>query len=152
MSRKSKWVEIYTDGSCIGNPGTCGWAAILRYGPHEKVLTGGLSCGTSNRAELVPVIEALKALKRPCRVSFYSDSQYVVRCATREWRAKSNMDLWREYTKLASAQLEILPHWVRGHSGHPENERCDKLAGQAAVDHEAALMRVSREEAILRSN
>ncbi len=134
-------VEIYTDGACSGNPGAGGWGTILVYNGHEKELSGGEANTTNNRMEMTAVIEGLKALKEPCEVTLTSDSQYVCNAITKGW-AKSwqknnwvksdktqakNPDLWEEILKLlAIHKVNIV--WVRGHNGHPYNERCDKLA------------------------
>ena len=136
------WVEIFTDGACKGNPGPGGWGALLRYGAHEKRLHGGEPNTTNNRMELTAVIQALGALKRPSRVRITTDSQYVRKGITtwihnwkkRGWKTASrtpvkNVDLWQALDVAASRhQLEW--HWVRGHSGHPENELADELANQ----------------------
>ena len=136
-----KKVELYTDGACSGNPGPGGWGAILRYGEHEKELSGGAHDTTNNRMELTAVIEGLKALKEPCMVTVYSDSKYfcdgvqkgwVYGWKKRGWKKSDgkpalNPDLWEELlTQLGRHQVEIV--WVKGHAGHPENERCDRLA------------------------
>ncbi len=135
-------VAIYTDGACDPNPGPGGWAALLRFGQHEKVLSGGEAQTTNNRMELMAAIRALEALKQPFEIDFYTDSQYLRRGITewlprwraRNWRRKggklANVDLWKELDAL------ILPHriqwhWVRGHSGHTENQRVDQLARNA---------------------
>ena len=136
-----KKVEIYTDGACSGNPGAGGWGTILVYNGHEKELSGGEANTTNNRMEMMAVIEGLKALKEPCEVVLTSDSQYVCNAITKGW-AKSwqknnwiksdktqakNADLWEELLKLLAVhKVNIV--WVRGHNGHPYNERCDKLA------------------------
>ncbi len=133
-------VEIYTDGACKGNPGPGGWGALLRSGTHQKELFGGVPETTNNRMELTAVIRALQALKRHSRVSIHTDSQYVQKGVTewlagwkaRGWRTAArqpvrNLDLWQELEPLLS-QHELSWHWVRGHSGHPENERADQLA------------------------
>ena len=136
-----KKVEIYTDGACSGNPGAGGWGTILVYNGHEKELSGGEANTTNNRMEMMAVIEGLKALKEPCEVTLTSDSQYVCNAITKGW-AKSwqknnwiksnktqakNADLWEELLKLLAVhKVNIV--WVRGHNGHPYNERCDKLA------------------------
>ena len=136
-----KKVEIYTDGACSGNPGAGGWGTILVYNGHEKELSGGESDTTNNRMEMMAVIEGLKALKEPCEVTLTSDSQYVCNAITKGW-AKSwkknnwiksdktqakNSDLWEEILKLLDIhKVNIV--WVKGHDGHPYNERCDKLA------------------------
>jgi ribonuclease HI len=143
-------VEIFTDGACSGNPGPGGWAAILRYGEREKEIAGGAAATTNNRMELTAAIEALGALKRPCRVRLYTDSQYVrdgitrwlPQWKTRGWRTADkkpvkNADLWQRLD-AAAAPHEIGWIWVRGHAGHPENERADALA-RAAIPIVAAL-------------
>ena len=138
-----KQVELFTDGACSGNPGPGGWGAILRYHGHEKELSGGEPATTNNRMELMAVIEGLKALKEPCAVHLTSDSQYVCNAITKGW-AKSwkknnwdksdktkakNAELWDELLSLLDVH-HLTVTWVRGHNGHPENERCDALAVQ----------------------
>lgn len=136
-------VIIYTDGACAGNPGPGGWAAILRYGQHEKVLQGGASLTTNNRMELRAAIAALQALTRPCRVEFYTDSEYLQKGITEwlptwlrnGWRTKrkepvKNQDLWRALV-AAIQPHQVTWHWVRGHAGDEFNERADRLAIQA---------------------
>jgi ribonuclease HI len=133
-------VEIFTDGACSGNPGPGGWGAILRSRGVEKELSGGEPATTNNRMELMAAIAALEALKRPCRVRLYTDSQYLRDGITRwlpVWKARGwrtagktpvkNVDLWQRL-EAAAAPHEIEWHWVRGHAGHPENERADALA------------------------
>ena len=133
-------VEIFTDGACKGNPGPGGWGAILRFGGKERELSGGESPTTNNRMELMAAIEALKALKRPCRVSLTTDSNYVRDGITRwifswqrnGWRTADrkpvkNSELWQALLE-ATAPHRIDWHWVKGHAGHPENERADALA------------------------
>jgi ribonuclease HI len=135
-------VEIYSDGACRGNPGPGGWGVLLRYNNQEKELWGGEVGTTNNRMELMAAIRALEALKRPSRVKLYTDSLYVMKGITlwisdwkrRGWRtadkkAVKNEDLWRRLDELA-ARHEIEWHWVRGHAGHPENERADALANK----------------------
>lgn len=139
----SKVVEIYTDGACSGNPGPGGWGAILRAGKSEKELSGSAEETTNNRMELMAAICALEALKRPCRVALHTDSQYVRQGITqwmprwiqKNWRtsggkAVKNRDLWERLHEAAKAH-EIEWIWVRGHSGHEENERADQLAREA---------------------
>lgn len=135
-------VEIFTDGACSGNPGPGGWGAILRAGGHEKELWGGELATTNNRMELLAVIRALEALKRPVAAKVYTDSQYVQKGISewiRGWKARGwktadrqpvkNEDLWRRLDELADChQVEWL--WVKGHAGHAENERADALARQ----------------------
>jgi ribonuclease HI len=136
-------VEIFTDGACSGNPGPGGWGAILRYGEVERELSGGDPATTNNRMELMAAIAALEALKRGCRVRLYTDSQYVRDGITRwvhAWKARNwrtadkkavkNVDLWQRLEQAANGHdVEWL--WVRGHAGHPENERADLLARSA---------------------
>jgi ribonuclease HI len=135
-------VEIYTDGACRGNPGPGGWGVLLRFNDKEKELWGGEAGTTNNRMELMAAIRALEALKRPSRVKLYTDSLYVMKGITtwihdwkrRGWRtsdkkAVKNEDLWRELDALA-AKHHIEWHWVKGHNGHPENERADALANK----------------------
>ncbi|HPK33718.1 MAG TPA: ribonuclease HI [Ottowia sp.] len=137
-------IEIYTDGACKGNPGPGGWGVLLRSAGHEKELFGGEPLTTNNRMELTAVIEALSALKRPCEVDLYLDSQYVRQSITewiagwkaRGWRTSTkqpvkNVDLWQKLDALVSGGgHRIHWHWVRGHAGHPENERADALANK----------------------
>jgi len=137
-------VTIYTDGACKGNPGPGGWGVYMRYGDSEKDLFGGEGLTTNNRMELQAVIEALRALKRPCQVDFYMDSEYVRKGITewlsgwkaRGWRTASkqavkNEDLWRLLDDaLAHSQHNITWHWVKGHSGDPGNDRADSLANE----------------------
>ncbi len=136
-----KFVEIFTDGACSGNPGPGGWGAVLRYNGHEKELSGGEKDTTNNRMELTAVISALSNLKEPCKVRLTTDSKYVADGVTKGW-AKSwrqngwrkgdkkpalNPDLWQKLLDLLDVHdVEIV--WVKGHAGHPENERCDQLA------------------------
>jgi len=140
-----KQVTIFCDGSSLGNPGPGGYGVILRYGNREKELTGGDPMTTNNRMELMAVIEGLKALKEPCDVTIYSDSSYVVN-AINEWlegwvkrhfKKVKNPDLWQEYMEAAKPH-HIKAVWVRGHSGHPENERCDALARATAEKFKAS--------------
>ncbi|NIQ93327.1 MAG: ribonuclease HI [Desulfuromonadales bacterium] len=135
-------VEIFTDGACSGNPGPGGWGTILRYGGHEKELSGFEAQTTNNRMELTAVIVGLETLKRPCRVHVTTDSQYVKKGIT-EWidgwvrrgwknsqkKAVANRDLWERLLEL-SKKHHVEWCWVRGHAGHEENERCDELARQ----------------------
>ncbi|TFL13323.1 ribonuclease HI [Pusillimonas caeni] len=133
-------VEIWTDGACKGNPGWGGWGALLRQGRHEKTLFGGQADTTNNRMELLAVIEALKALKRPCHVVVHTDSQYVQKGMTqwlvnwkrRDWRTADkkpvkNADLWQELDELVGRH-EVTWKWVRGHAGDAGNEMADQLA------------------------
>jgi ribonuclease HI len=139
-------VVIYTDGACRGNPGPGGWGAILIYGGHEKELCGGEPDTTNNRMELMGAIQALEALTRPCKIVLYTDSQYVrtgiatwlAQWKARGWRTQSkgavkNADLWR---RLDEARLrhDVDWRWVKGHNGHPLNERADGLARQGMLN------------------
>jgi ribonuclease HI len=142
-------VEIYTDGACRGNPGPGGWGALLRAQGREMELFGGETLTTNNRMELTAVIRGLEALKRRCRVSVYTDSQYVQKGISawihdwkrRGWRTADkkpvkNVDLWQRLDAL-SREHEIVWHWVRGHAGHDGNERADALANRG-IDERAA--------------
>lgn len=137
-------VLIHTDGACLGNPGPGGWAALLRYGGRERELSGAEAGTTNNRMELMAAIAALEALSRPCKVALYTDSRYVQqgigewlpRWQARGWRTADgkpvkNQDLWQRLA-AAAAGHQVDWHWVRGHSGHAENERVDQLARAAA--------------------
>ena len=138
---KMKHVDVYTDGACRGNPGRGGWGAILVYRGVEKELSGGEAMTTNNRMELSAVIAALSALREPCEITLTSDSKYVVDAVTKGW-AKSwqargwvkpdkspalNPDLWEKLLRLLDYH-QVTFVWVKGHAGHPYNERCDKLA------------------------
>lgn len=138
-------VEIFTDGACKGNPGPGGWGAVIRSGANEKELSGGEALTTNNRMELTAAIEALNALKRPCAVRLSTDSRYVMDGLTKwihgwqrnGWRTADkkpvkNAELWQALL-AAAARHQIKWEWVKGHAGHPENERADKLASDAAV-------------------
>jgi ribonuclease HI len=141
------FVEIYTDGACRGNPGPGGWAALLRSGQHEKTISGYESLTTNNRMELLAAIEGLAALKRPSRVRLTTDSEYVRQGVTQwlaRWKANGwrtaqkqpvkNQDLWQRLDELASSH-QVEWHWVRGHSGHAENEHVDRAANEAIDRH-----------------
>ena len=138
-------VEIFTDGACKGNPGPGGWGAVLRMGAVEKELSGGEELTTNNRMEMMAVVQALTALKRPCAVTLSTDSRYVMDGLTKwiygwqknGWKTADkkpvkNADLWQELLAAAKPH-KIAWQWVKGHAGHPENERADKLASDAAV-------------------
>ncbi|MGG2143498.1 ribonuclease HI [Symbiopectobacterium sp. RP] len=140
----TKQVEIFTDGSCLGNPGPGGYGVVLRYKQHEKILSAGYHLTTNNRMELMAAIAALEALTTPCTVVLSTDSQYVLQGITRwinNWKLKGwktadkkpvkNIDLWQRLD--AAIQWHTMRwEWVKGHAGHPENEKCDELARQAA--------------------
>jgi ribonuclease HI len=141
-----KQVEIYTDGACSGNPGPGGWGVILRYKGVEKELSGHASHTTNNRMELTAVVQALQALREPCQVAVHTDSRYIRDGITRwihQWKRNGwktsnrepvkNKDLW-EALDEASQRHIIEWRWVKGHAGHPENERCDQLAREAIQD------------------
>ncbi len=143
-----KRVEIFTDGACSGNPGAGGWGAILRYNQIEKELSGGDADTTNNRMELTAVISALSALKEPCNITLYTDSRYVmdgIEKWIQNWKqngwktankksAVKNVELWQKLDELQE-QHQIRWVWVKGHDGHPENERCDALARKAAAEY-----------------
>lgn len=152
---EKKLVRLYTDGACSGNPGPGGWAAILKFGPHEKELSGGMSYTTNNRMELFAVISGLGALKQSCRVEVYSDSAYVVNAFNQNWvenwqkrrwktadsKPVENQDLWR-LLLITMRKHEVSYHKVPGHQDHPENNRCDELARaevQKVIQQNAAL-------------
>ena len=138
-------IEVFTDGACSGNPGAGGWGVILRYGEIEKELSGGEENTTNNRMELTAVIEALKALKKECDITIYTDSRYVMD-GVQEWMPNWKLNGWKTTNKKSPVknveQWQILDSllskhkikwvWVKGHNGHPENERVDKLARDEA--------------------
>ncbi|THB64104.1 MAG: ribonuclease HI [Desulfovibrio sp.] len=138
-------VTIYTDGSCLGNPGPGGWGVLLIKGDTRKELSGGFRLTTNNRMEILAAVEALSALTRPCRVDLHTDSRYVRDAVEKGWLASwqkkgwktankkpvKNQDLWQRLLPLLQTHSVTL-HWVEAHSGHPENERCDDLARTAA--------------------
>ncbi len=141
IDKARKEIQIFSDGACSGNPGPGGWGAILRYKDVEKELSGGESETTNNRMELMGVIAALESLKEPCQVKVFTDSQYIAKAFTENWlanwqkngwktagkKAVKNRELWERL--LAQAVIHNLEwQWIRGHAGHPENERCDQLA------------------------
>ncbi|HBO15691.1 MAG TPA: ribonuclease HI [Porticoccaceae bacterium] len=144
-------IEIFTDGACRGNPGPGGWGVLLRYAETEKSLWGGERDTTNNRMELTAVIEALKALKRPCRVILSSDSTYVLK-GIQEWmpnwkrrnwqtaqkKPVKNVDLWQQLDSVIQGH-DIQWHWVKGHSGHRENEIADQLANRGTDELDKAM-------------
>ncbi|WP_039759016.1 ribonuclease HI [Bartonella queenslandensis] len=147
MARQQKIVEIYTDGACSGNPGVGGWGVILRWNGHERELYGGNAHTTNNQMELMAAICALKALKEPCLVDLYTDSVYVRNGISKwiegwkknNWRTASkspvkNMELWQALEDACSCH-KVRWHWVKGHAGHPDNERADALARQAIAEY-----------------
>jgi len=140
-------VEIWTDGACSGNPGPGGWGALLRYGDNEKELFGGEAETTNNRMELTAAIEALNALKKPCKVELTTDSQYVKGGITgwifgwkkNGWKTAAkkpvkNDDLWKALDKAVSRH-DVTWHWIKGHAGHDENEKADELARRGMEDY-----------------
>lgn len=136
-----KYIELFTDGACSGNPGPGGWGVVLRYQGHEKELCGGERNTTNNRMELTAAIMGLSALKEPCKVRLITDSKYVADGITKGWaqswqkngwkkadkKPALNPDLWEKLLQLVK-QHDVTIEWVKGHAGHPENERCDRLA------------------------
>ena len=138
-------VTLYTDGSSLGNPGPGGWAAVLKAQDHHKELSGGYARTTNNRMEIKALVEGLKALKRPCRVTAFTDSRYLCDALSKNWIGKwqrngwktatknpvKNIDLWKELL-AAMDDHDMSVHWVKAHDGQEENERCDLLAKQAA--------------------
>ena len=140
-----KRIEIFTDGACLGNPGPGGWGVILRYNNVEKELSGNEADTTNNKMELTAVISALSALKEPCNITLYTDSRYVMDGIEKwiltwkqnGWKTSNkktpvkNVELWQKLDELKSLH-DIRWVWVKGHAGHPENERCDELARTAA--------------------
>ena len=143
-------IDIYTDGACKGNPGAGGWGALLKSGPHTREIYGGEPRTTNNRMELIAVIRALEALKRPARVRIHTDSQYVqkgISAWIHNWKRRGwqtadrkpvkNTDLWRCLDELA-ANHEIEWIWVKGHAGHPENERADQLANLGVTEESSS--------------
>lgn len=140
-----KKIDIYTDGGALGNPGKGGYGAILVYGDHRKEISGGYQHTTNNRMEMMACIKALEMLKEPCEVTIYSDSKYLVDSVmkgwAKRWRANNwkrnkkdkaeNIDLWEKMLELLDKH-KVTFNWVKGHSGHPENERCDEMVKEAA--------------------
>nr|WP_314217276.1 ribonuclease HI [uncultured Campylobacter sp.] len=134
-----KSVKLFSDGSCLGNPGAGGWAYILQYGNAVKKASGAEAMTTNNQMELTAAIMGLSALKQPCRVELFTDSEYVVKAISSwlakwvvtDFKGKKNADLWRRYL-AAAAPHEIRASWVKGHAGHPQNEECDAMARAAA--------------------
>lgn len=136
-----KYIEIFTDGACSGNPGPGGWGVVLRYGNREKELSGGEAMTTNNRMELTAAIMGLSALKEPCAVKLVTDSKYVAEAIEKGWarswqkngwkkadkKPALNSDLWQRLLELLDVHTVNI-EWVKGHAGHPENERCDRLA------------------------
>lgn len=126
-------IYLYTDGAASGNPGPGGYGAVLRCGDARRELSGGFARTTNNRMELLAVIAGLEAIKwEDAEVHVYSDSTYVVNTVTRGWKRKKNHDLWERFDALAG-RFRLQFTWIKGHAGHPENERCDRLAVQAAA-------------------
>lgn len=141
MNQEFKQVELFSDGACSGNPGPGGWGAILRFKGIEKELSGGEKATTNNRMELMGVIAGLESLKEPCQVNIFTDSQYIANAFLKNWleswqkngwktaakKPVKNQELWERLLVQASRHT-LAWNWIRGHAGHPENERCDKLA------------------------
>jgi len=130
-----KKVHLYSDGSSLGNPGFGGYCAILKFGSHEKIISGGQNPATNNQMELKAVIEGIKAIKEPCSLTVTSDSSYVVKGINdwlegwikKDFKKVKNPDLWKEY-KEVSKKHKVFAIWVKGHAGHKENEKCDTIA------------------------
>jgi ribonuclease HI len=148
-TRAPKRVEIFTDGACKGNPGPGGWGVILRMGRHEKELSGYEAETTNNRMEMTAAIRALNALTEPCEVTLHTDSRYVIDGITKwveGWKRKGwvnaskqpvrNKDLWHDLIEAAQRH-QVTWEWVKGHNGHPENDRADRLASDAALQAES---------------
>lgn len=143
-----KHIKIYTDGACSGNPGPGGWGAILEYNGVRKEISGGEPDTTNNRMELLGIISALRLLKEPCEIDFCSDSKYVIdglsKGWAKGWRARGwvksdkkpalNADLWAQLLDLCEGHI-LHYNWIKGHAGHPENERCDALAVAGAAQY-----------------
>ena len=142
------FIDIFTDGACSGNPGPGGWGAILRWRGKERELWGGEPDTTNNRMEMTAAIRAIEAVKRPVKIRLHTDSTYVKDGITKwiaNWKKKGwrtanrkpvkNMDLW-QFLDEAAARHEVEWHWVKGHAGHPENERADELARRGIIDHD----------------
>lgn len=138
-----KTVRLYSDGSCLNNPGVGAWACILEYNGHERELSNYDMNTTNNRMELMGVISGLEALKEPCKVEIYTDSSYVVNAFNKHWienwvkagiAKRKNGDLWQRLLNASSNHL-VEYNWIKGHAGHPYNERCDKIANSLAMKH-----------------
>ena len=138
-----KTVRLYSDGSCLNNPGVGAWACILEYNGHEREMSNYDLNTTNNRMELMGVISGLEALKEPCRVEVYTDSSYVVNAFNKHWienwvkagiAKRKNGDLWQRLLNASSNHL-VEYKWIKGHAGHPYNERCDKIANSLAMKH-----------------
>ena len=138
-----KTVRLYSDGSCLNNPGVGAWACILEYNGHEREMSNYDLNTTNNRMELMGVISGLEALKEPCRVEVYTDSSYVVNAFNKHWienwvkagiAKRNNGDLWQRLLNASSNHL-VEYNWIKGHAGHPYNERCDKIANSLAMKH-----------------
>lgn len=145
--KKDKYIEIFTDGACSGNPGPGGWCAILKYNNHEKIISGFDKDATNNKMELTAIIKALEIIKRKSRIKVYSDSQYLIKGIT-EWLPKWIKNNWKNSKKeevqnkvlwqklyLLSQKHEIEWIWIKGHEGHPENEKCDLIAKKIIVEN-----------------
>ncbi|WP_228568358.1 ribonuclease HI [Campylobacter sputorum] len=134
-----KIVKLFSDGSCLGNPGFGGWAYILEYNEYQKKDSGASEKTTNNQMELTAAIMGIKALKEPCEIKLFTDSSYVANAINswlknwikKDFKKVQNVELWKEYIKVSSIH-NIKAFWVKGHSGHPQNEECDKMARDAA--------------------
>ena len=136
-----KDIDIFTDGSCLGNPGVGGWAYILKYKNHLKQESGACENTTNNKMELLAIIQALKALKQPCNINLYTDSNLMVQSINlwlkdwikKDFKGKKNIELWKEYINVSKIH-KINAIWIKAHNGHVENELCDKMAREAALN------------------
>ncbi|HEX4045656.1 MAG TPA: ribonuclease HI [Gammaproteobacteria bacterium] len=142
--KTTKHIQIYTDGACRGNPGPGGWGVLLRYGEHEKILSGAETLTTNNRMELMAAIQALTVVNQTCQIDLYTDSQYVQKGISewlKSWKKRNwkkadhqpvkNADLWQALDEQVSRHHHVKWHWVKGHSGHPENDLVDRVANEA---------------------
>lgn len=136
-----KEIMLYVDGACHPNPGIGGWGAVLLYGIHRKELSGAVDQSTNQRMEIIAAIEGLKALKEPCKVSLWSDSQYLINGATGLWNVSSNLDLWA-HLDLMKEPHEIEWNWCKGHNGTTMNELADRLANSAITAHKIKMRRI----------
>lgn len=153
LSNQLKKIAVFTDGSCLGNPGPGGWAALLKYGNRQKMISGQSAETTNNRMELTAVIKALSALREACLIELYTDSKYVMDGSLqwlKNWKTKNwvnskkepvkNVDLWKKLDEKIQIH-QINWHWVKGHSGHPENEQVDDEARKQAEEIQAAILK-----------
>jgi len=134
-------ISIYTDGSCLGNPGPGGWGAVLMYGEHKKEVHGQIEETTNNRAEMIAVIEAIKVVNRPCNIHIYTDSNYICGTMNNRWKITKNRDLWKSLIVASDNGGHTMRYtWVRGHAGNEHNEKANELAQTAASKAAAKLV------------